>query len=201
MNRDRQPAEVVDSQSHRTIYSDPQTQQSYSNRVQQGTAGSDSEVVNLELLARWMDSVFEIPGTGIRFGFDSLIGLIPGLGDAATSLISLAILHTANKRGLSKLTQARMAFNVLLDFAGGAIPVVGDVFDVYWKANQKNVELLRRHVAANPTQERQLHQGDWLFLIGIGIVLFGALIGCLVIAYLIAFWLGSVLFPSLRTTP
>jgi hypothetical protein len=98
----------------------------------------------LELLAYWMDTVFEIPGLGIRFGFHAIIGLIPGIGDLLTSLISLYVLAAARRYGVPRATLMRMAFTTGVDTLVGAIPLFGDAFDVYWKANVMNVALSRR---------------------------------------------------------
>lgn len=117
---------------------------------------------NLDNLARVLDEVFHIPGTRIRFGLDALLGLIPGLGDAATGLASCIIIAAAWQRGLPRVTIGRMLANVALDSMLGAIPVVGDVFDLAWKANRKNVDLLRR-AQGYPTAKQTA--GDWLFLI------------------------------------
>ena len=76
----------------------------------------------------------------------SILGLFPGLGDALTSAISLLIVHHAWQTGASKLTLARMLGNIGVDFLVGAVPIVGDAFDVVWKANRKNARLLERHV-------------------------------------------------------
>jgi hypothetical protein len=121
----------------------------------------------LELLAYWMDTAFEIPGLGIRFGFDAIIGLIPGLGDVITSLISLYILAAARRYGVPRATMMRMAFNIAVDTTVGAIPFLGDAFDVYWKANVMNVALLRRHVLAMPDEQRTARRQDTLFMVGL----------------------------------
>lgn len=155
--------------------------------------GTQPSVADLERLARWMDSLFAIPGVPLRFGLDSILGLVPGLGDAATSAVSLYILHTASRRGVSRLTMTRMAMNVALDSIVGSIPVAGDLFDVYWKANQRNVELLRRHALASPAEERRLRTSDWLFFGGLAAVLIGLVIGSLTVAILLATWLASLL--------
>jgi hypothetical protein len=110
-------------------------------------------------LARLMDDQFVVPGTNFRFGWDSILGLFPGLGDVLTSAVSLLIVHHAWQTGASKLTLARMLGNVGVDFLVGAVPVVGDAFDVVWKANRKNARLLERHLhtqAAN--QKRPIRQ-------------------------------------------
>src|ERR1700722_17119599 len=137
----------------------------------------------LELLAYWMDTVFEIPGLGIRFGFDAIIGLIPGIGDLLTSLISLYILAAARRYGVPRATLMRMAFNIGVDTFVGAIPLLGDAFDVYWKANVMNVALLRRHVLATPFEQRAARRKDTLFIAGLilGLLALMAVIG-------VAFW-------------
>ncbi len=105
----------------------------------------DPELDRLERLAAQMDSAFRIPLTRIRVGWDSILGLIPGIGDAAALAPAGYILYRAHQRGTPKPVLARMAGNVALDVAVGAIPVVGDLFDVGFKANRRNVALLRKH--------------------------------------------------------
>lgn len=148
--------------------------------------------IDVELLARWMDGVFEIPGTGIRFGFDSIVGLVPGLGDIITSVVSLYILQVASRRGVPRITLVRMAGNIAVDYALGSVPVVGDVFDVYWKANLKNVELLRRHALAGPSGQRRARSSDWLFVAGLSLLLVAFLVGCVTIAWWIIAGLGRL---------
>jgi hypothetical protein len=138
---------------------------------------------DVDLLARLMDNMFEIPGTGVRFGLDALVGLIPGLGDTLTSLVSLYILQVASSRGVPRIVLARMSFNIGIDFLLGSFPVVGDAFDVYWKANLKNVELLRQHALASPSQARRGRAGDWLFVAGLMAALIALLVGSVTIAY------------------
>lgn len=152
----------------------------------------------LEVLARWMDSVFEIPGLGIRFGLDSLIGLIPGLGDTLTSLVSLYILGAANRFGVPRVTLVRMALNIAIDWTLGSLPVLGDVFDIYWKSNLKNVALLRRHVMAPPADERRARAGDWWFVGGLMFGLLALLAVCLVIAYFVVSSLADLIFARPR---
>ena len=85
-----------------------------------------------------MDTAFEVPGLGWRFGFDALIGLIPGVGDVATTFVSLYLLVLAGRMGLPRITVARMGLNVAIDMLRGSLPLVGDVFDVWWKSNKMN---------------------------------------------------------------
>lgn len=148
----------------------------------------------LEALAKLMDSVFRVPGVGIRFGLDALLGLIPGLGDTLTSLVSFYILHAARRLGVPKSLLLRMAANVAIDFAVGSIPFVGDAFDVFWKSNQKNVALLKQHLAETPDEARRANRANWLFLAAIIAALAMFLIGCVFVAYSIIVWLAQHLF-------
>jgi hypothetical protein len=100
----------------------------------------------VQFLPKIMDDQFVVPGTKIRFGFDSILGLFPGLGDAVTSAISLLIVHHAWQTGASPVVLARMLANIGVDFMLGAIPLAGDVLDFAWKANRKNARLLEQHL-------------------------------------------------------
>jgi hypothetical protein len=160
-----------------------------------GGPRKSAELAQLQFLARIMDSVFEIPGLRIRFGFDALLGLIPGFGDFATSLVTLFILQEAHRRGVSRLTLARMGANILVDWLVGSIPVAGDVFDVYWKSNQRNVELLLQH-EANASAGISGSKGDWLFLIAVIAALVAVLIGSLSVSYFVISSLMRWLFPA-----
>ena len=138
----------------------------------------------LETVARWMDTVFEIPGLGWRFGLDALLGLIPGLGDTATALVSLYILGTASRYGVPKITLARMGLNIAIDWLLGSLPIVGDLFDVWWKSNVRNVELLRKRATLTRASEaRRASAGDWLFVGLIMILLLGILAFSLFVAW------------------
>ena len=110
----------------------------------------DSEVaraiVELDLLAALLDSRWRIPGTSIRFGLDALVGLVPVLGDVATGLVSAYIVLRARNSGAGNGLVARMLGNVLLDTVVGSVPILGSIFDVYFKANNRNIRLLRRHL-------------------------------------------------------
>ena len=144
----------------------------------------------LKWLAQWLDSVFRIPGVGIRFGLDAILGLIPGIGDVTTSVASLYILSAAHRQNVPRITLTRMALNILLETIVGAIPLVGDLFDVYWKSNQRNVELLRRHLAAPPDAAARLQRSDRWFVLLLIVALIALMIGAAVAAYWI---LGSIL--------
>jgi hypothetical protein len=121
------------------------------------TAGMNHEerLAQVQKLARLMDDNFRIPGTPLRFGWDSVLGFFPGLGDVLTSAISLLIVHHAWQTGASKLLIARMLGNVGIDFAIGAVPVLGDLFDFAFKANRRNARLLEQHFAKARTAPRR----------------------------------------------
>lgn len=161
--------------------------------AQEGARGNDGPSVReLETIARWMDSVFEIPGVGLKFGLDSILGLVPGLGDTVTSVVSLYILKAAHRHGVSRVTMTRMTANILMDYVIGSVPVLGDLFDVYWKANQANVKLLRQHIDANPSAAKTLRKSDWLFFAGLTAVVLVFLVGSLTIAYFLISWMATM---------
>ena len=103
-------------------------------------------IARIDWLATLLDTRFGIPFTRFRFGADSLIGLAPGVGDFITTALSLYIVYEAHKLGAPKHLLARMLGNVALDGMFGAVPIAGDVFDVLWRANRRNVRILREHL-------------------------------------------------------
>lgn len=106
-----------------------------------------SEVEKLDHLSTLLDSRFRIPGTPIRFGWDSILGLIPGAGDLASLGPSAYLIYKGYRLGARKRTILRMTTNTGLDFVVGAVPVLGDVFDLVFKANNRNFALLRKDLA------------------------------------------------------
>lgn len=105
-------------------------------------------------LAWLLDSSIGVPGTRFKIGLDPLIGLIPGLGDVAGVLLSSYIVREAARAGAPPSVLARMVFNVALEGAVGLIPIVGDLFDAVYKANQRNIELFEAHVQ-NPQRSQR----------------------------------------------
>jgi hypothetical protein len=148
----------------------------------------------VEALQRWagvLDAAFRIPGTQIRFGLDALIGLVPGAGDAVAGLFSIAIVLQAARMGLPRVVIARMVLNSLLDLLVGAIPLVGDLFDVAWKANLRNVTLLDRFVRQG---DRAASRTDYVFVtVAVALLLAGAALP-LVLVVLLLTYLGRPLF-------
>jgi len=126
---------------------------------------------SLERLSWLMDDLFRVPVLGWRFGLDALIGLIPGLGDTTTSLVSFYILVAAVRYRVPKITLLRMGLNIAIDYVVGSLPVVGDLADAWWKSNHMNVDLLRKRATVSGEEARSAGMSDWLFVGGIIAVL------------------------------
>ena len=112
----------------------------------QRTLSHAARLARVTRLARMMDAAIVIPGTRIRLGADAVLGLAPGVGDLIAKIASAYILYEAHQMGLPKHKLLRMGGNVLIDFVFGSVPVAGDVFDVFWRANMRNIKILRDHV-------------------------------------------------------
>jgi hypothetical protein len=106
-------------------------------------ASRAERIARLDALASLLDTAILIPGTNVRFGLDALIGLVPGIGDIVTTGLSLYIVSEARALGAPRRLIWRMLANVALDGVVGAVPLAGDVFDVMWRANRRNMALLR----------------------------------------------------------
>ena len=120
----------------------------------------DPRLADVEVLARWLDYAFALPG-GFRFGMAGVIGLVPGIGDVLDALLSLYIVLRAIQLGVPRVALARMLVNVGIEALAGSVPFLGDLFDVAFKANRRNYQLLKSHLFQPQRQKRQ----DWLFLI------------------------------------
>lgn len=131
-----------------------------------------------DLIARILDTSFQIPGTGIRFGLDPLLGLLPGAGDAVASLIGSTILILAAKLQVPRIVLVRMSSNMAINAIVGAVPLVGDAFSVWFRSNTRNAELLRRHAAA---ERRPSTLQDWLFVLSLGTATLLVIIGAIVL--------------------
>ena len=136
----------------------------------------------LRRLSVLFDSAFRVPGTRLTFGIDPILGLIPGIGDMATPVLALLLIWQATRQRVPKAVLARMVINALVDAGIGAVPVVGDVFDFAWKANDWNLALLERH--AQPGTRASA--GDWLFLSLCALVL----LGLALLPLLVILWIG-----------
>ena len=103
-------------------------------------------IERLDALSRLLDVAFVVPGTNVRFGIEAIIRLVPGIGDAIASALSCIILVQARRLGVPWHVYWRMIGNVVLEGAVGAVPIVGDVFDVLFRANRRNIRILRDHL-------------------------------------------------------
>jgi hypothetical protein len=137
----------------------------------------------IERLGWLMDDLFRVPVLGWRFGLDALIGLIPGLGDTTTSLVSFYILAAAVRYRVPKITLLRMGLNIGLDYVIGSLPVVGDFADAWWKSNQMNVELLRKRATVSAEEARSGRVSDWIFVGGIIVGLTALAIASAVVSF------------------
>ena len=137
---------------------------------------------SLERLSWLMDDLIRVPGLGWRFGLDAIVGLIPGFGDTATSLVSFYILVAAVRYRVPKVTLLRMGLNIGIDYVLGSLPLAGDLFDAWWKSNHLNLELLRQRATVSAEEARKGTLSDWLFVGLIILLLVGIAIGAAAIS-------------------
>ena len=138
----------------------------------------DETLRSLEVL---LDEAFRVPGTDFRFGLDGIIGLVPGLGDVLAGLLSLVIPIAAWVRGVPYITLVRMAINLAIGVLGGSVPLIGDIFDVWWKTNRRNYRLLNLHLR----EPRRHTWRDWVFLL----ILMTALFVVFAVPLLVLAWI------------
>ena len=118
----------------------PGTKSSY-----RATDSKRAALDRIDMLARVFDTAFAIPGTNFRFGIEAVVGLVPGIGDAAASALSCYLLYEAHRLEVPRHVFARMVANVAIEGVVGAVPFIGDMFDVGFRANRRNVKILREH--------------------------------------------------------
>ena len=148
---------------------------------------------SLERLGWLMDDLFRVPVLGWRFGLDALIGLVPGLGDTTTALVSFYILAAAVRHGVPKITLLRMGLNIGIDYLFGSLPVVGDLADAWWKSNQKNIELLRKRATVSAEEAREGRASDWVFVGGIILGLTALAVASAFVSFYLLLRLGELL--------
>lgn len=159
-------------------------------RPRMGGGGGAFRDENLDVLSRVLDTWFRVPGTSIRFGLDGIVGFIPGIGDVLGGLASCIIVLAAYFRGVAMITIARMVVNVAIEVGVGLVPVLGNFFDIGWRANRRNYHLLERSLAAS----RRDTGRDWLFM---GLLGFG-LLALALLPFLLLLWMSESLFHSLH---
>lgn len=135
-----------------------------------GSALSTAHLMRLRAFATLLESAFRIPGTRIRIGVDALAGLLPGLGDVMGGVLSTVIVTEAVRAGVPRPVLVRMFLNIALDVLAGAVPLVGDVFDVVWKPGLRNLALLERYHDRPDRTTAATRRGLLLIAAGIGLV-------------------------------
>ncbi len=129
----------------------------------------------LDKYSKVTDSQFSIPLTGIRFGIDPIIGMIPIIGDFIGLVLSLPVLIEAHRIGAPAELKRKMIRNMVIEAVMGIVPVLGDLFDVYWKANTRNTALLRGWIKTRIVPEQSVQKREWGVIIALGVVLFAML--------------------------
>ena len=143
----------------------------------------------LDHIAYLLDECFRLPGTRMRFGLDGIIGLVPGLGDVVAGILSLIIPIAAWIRGVPYITIVRMTVNIGIGVLVGSIPIFGDIFDIAWKPNRRNYQLLVRHIG-----EPHRHTSkDWIFLLLLGATLALIFAIPIILLFVIILWIGNSL--------
>lgn len=152
-------------------------------RIQREPPDRSRALTEVETLAWILDNSIPVPGTGgRRFGIDAIIGFVPVVGDLVSGGIGLFVVWRASRLGLPRVVVARMLANSAIDLAIGSIPVLGDAFDLWFKANTRNIGLMRRHLEHPEASTRD----EWLVLLGLVgvVVLVVALVGWLIVSVL-----------------
>ena len=134
---------------------------------------ASSSLKRLRQISHLLDNAIALPGTNFRIGLDPILGILPGGGDVITGLMSVYIVFEGARMGLPATTLGRMGFNILLDTLTGTVPIIGDFFDITWKANSLNVALLEKHMA-NPKPSRA---ADRLFAVVVLVGLLALVLG------------------------
>src|SRR5215831_7663301 len=119
----------------------------------------------LEVVGQLMDNQFRVPILGWRFGLNAIIDLIPQFGDVATTIVALYILVSAVRYRVPKITLLRMALNIAIYFLVGAIPLAGYLFEIWWKPNIRNLNLLRQRATVSAAEAKRGRVADWWFVL------------------------------------
>ncbi|WP_107671334.1 DUF4112 domain-containing protein [Cyanothece sp. BG0011] len=142
------------------------------------------KVTRLHRISHILDKAIPIPGTKWTIGLDPILGLIPGGGDIVAGVLSAYIIIESARMGLKRKVIGQMVANVLLDSLAGSVPILGDVFDVTWKANVRNIELLEHHLNYTPETKKV----NPLFLFGLSLFLILIVLGFTLLTWVIVMW-------------
>ena len=158
-------------------------------RARLGGGGGVFRDDNLDILSRLLDTWFRVPGTNIRFGLDGIIGFVPGIGDFLAGAASCIIVLAAYVRGVPMITIARMVANLAIEVGVGLVPVLGNLFDIGWRANRRNYHLLEHSLTATKRDTAK----DWMFvgLLGVGVIAMA------MAPFFLLLWLGGALLHGL----
>lgn len=152
---------------------------------------NSQKIKRLRRISQVLDNAIQIPGTKQRIGLDPILGLIPGGGDTITGALGAYIIIEAARMGIPRDIIWKMVGNILLDSVAGTVPVVGDLFDVAWKANVMNMALLESHLSV--PQEEENSESNLLFLIGLTVLLLVIVIGFAALTFFILRWLFNLI--------
>ena len=158
-----------------------------SPRTKRGGKLFDDE--NLDILSHLLDDFIKVPGTSIRFGLDGIMGVVPGIGDVLGGIASCIIIVAAWMRGVPYVTVTRMVANVVIEVVVGSVPILGDAFDIAWRANRRNYALLTGSIY----EPRKYSIQSWIFLVVLSIVL----ITLMLLPMLLLAWLANGLMHAL----
>jgi hypothetical protein len=148
-----------------------------------------AEVEKVGNVVRWLDDAVRVPGTKFGIGLDAIAGfVVPGVGDAITGLVALSVMSAAIRRGVPRVVLMRMFLNIAVDTGVGMVPVVGDLFDLLWRSNTRNLALLERHQGE---LEPRARPGDYMVLAAAaGLVVVSIAAPIMLIAWVLSFLLG-----------
>ena len=150
---------------------------------------NNSKVNRLRRLSHLLDNAIPVPGTSYRIGLDPILGLLPGGGDTVTGAMGAYIIIEAARMGLPRKVIWEMVGNIIFDSVVGIVPVLGDLFDVTWKANVRNIQLLEKHLQLTPKNRK----GDRAFIIGLTLLLIVIVLGFASLTVFLISWLWNAI--------
>jgi hypothetical protein len=158
-------------------------------RLPPRTGDRSRSLAEVETLAWLLENSIPVPGTRWRFGFDGIIGLVPGIGDLVGGALTLFVVWRASRMGLPRIVVARMLVNAAIDLVVGAIPFAGDAFDLWFKANTRNLILARRWLE----EPEQSTRNEWLALLTILAILVGMVAFVIWVVFAVIGWFVGLL--------
>ena len=151
-------------------------------------------MIPIRLLRYWadlLDSRFRVPGTNIRFGLDPILSLIPGLGDLASPAFTVLLLVKGLERAVPRIVLARMVLNAFIDAVIGMVPIAGNIGDIFWRANVKNLALLERHAGGGHPAHRSDYVFVWTIAVLLGVLVLVPIVVTIWLAILFWHWIAA----------